>query len=521
MSDELKLNTLESILKSQNEQISEQYEEIFQIKTELYNYKNAILNASIVSITDKKGYITFANQNFVDISGYSKEELIGKFHNIVNSGLHPKSVWNEMWKTIKNGKIWRGEVRNKKKSGEFYWVDSFIIPFYDNNGKIIEYLSIRNDITDKMKHEEQVKLSELRLKAIYESTSDINIFIGLDYKIISFNKTAFDFINIFLGKEIGEGLDFLDFVHSNYLEEFKSDFEKAKKGKQLEFERLIQNEYKVPTWFLRKLIPVKDDTGEIIGIVLDSSNIDERKKAELLIIEEREKALEVANLKSNILNNLSHEFRTPINGIFGFSELIRQSYQDEDLNEMIGFIYNSAKRLNNTLESILLLSKLVSIEKYKFINSRFNLIELINKIALEFNEEVKDKGIYLNFEFPSNFILVHSDEELIRQLIFELLSNAIKFTLKGGIIVYAEQIDSEVNIFVRDTGVGIDPKFKEEIFKEFRQGSEGLNRNFEGIGLGLTISEKIIELLNGKIRFESQLNKGTTFYFTFLTINEK
>ncbi len=138
--------------------------EIIRLNKWLLNFQNAIQRSSIVSIADKKGNITFVNENFLTISGYSYEELIGKNHRVVNSGYHPKSFWRNMWQTITRGEIWRNRVKNKAKNGSLYWVDTFIMPFKDEEGNIVQYLSIRNDITSIKTAEEELLQNKLLLQ---------------------------------------------------------------------------------------------------------------------------------------------------------------------------------------------------------------------------------------------------------------------------------------------------------------------------------------------------------------------
>jgi PAS domain S-box-containing protein len=146
--------------------VGEDISSILHSSQRLNDFHEAIINSSIVSRTDKKGTILFVNKNFEAISGYDNAELIGQNHRIINSDHHPKPFWTEMWKTIAAGKMWRADVKNRAKDGSFYWVDTMIIPLADETGKVREYLSIRNDITQRKLHKELLKQSERRFRLL-------------------------------------------------------------------------------------------------------------------------------------------------------------------------------------------------------------------------------------------------------------------------------------------------------------------------------------------------------------------
>ena len=128
---------------------------LIKVEKELGYFKYALDNSTIVGITDKEGTIIYANKKFSDISGYSIEELIGQNHRILNSGYHSKEFFKNLWDTIQSGNIWKGEIRNKTKSGQYYWVDATIIPQLDENNKPYQYIAIRHDITKRKDNEQK------------------------------------------------------------------------------------------------------------------------------------------------------------------------------------------------------------------------------------------------------------------------------------------------------------------------------------------------------------------------------
>ncbi|EIE00415.1 PAS domain S-box protein [Leptospira licerasiae] len=138
---------------------------------ELSDFQTALNAVSIVAITDKAGTIIYVNQNFCDISGYSRDELLGHTHRVVNSGYHPKEFFTDLWRTISKGKIWKGEIKNKAKDGRYYWVDTTISPILDGNGKPYQYLAIRNDITERKETEDKARHAENNLKILQDRMS--------------------------------------------------------------------------------------------------------------------------------------------------------------------------------------------------------------------------------------------------------------------------------------------------------------------------------------------------------------
>lgn len=355
---------------------------------DISDYKFALEESSIVVITDNKGIINFVNDNFCKISKFSREELLGQTHQIINSGHHSTDFFIDLWSTISKGKVWRGEIKNKAKDKSFYWVDSTIVPFLDENGKPYQYVAIRFDITPK--------------------------------KIVEAD-----------------------------------------------------------------LINAKEEA--------DSAN----------------------RAKSEFLANMSHEIRTPMNVVIGFSDLLSKSVKEEKQRSQVESIRSSGKNLLKIINDILDLSK-VEAGKIEIIPVPVDLQNLVREIENMFLQKVDEKGILFSVEYASvmhKMILL--DEVRIRQILFNLIGNAIKFTDKGHVILsldiqtnHKENKNFDIIFQIEDTGIGIPIDQQELIFEPFSQ-QKGQSSKYGGTGLGLPITKKLIEKMGGTITLESEVGVGS------------
>lgn len=336
-----------------------------------------------VIITDVAGNIEYVNPKFLETSGYSIEEIKDNNVDILKSGFMSEEVYIELWNTISRGNEWKGELLNKRKNGELYWENVFITPIKNAENIILNYLALKEDITEK----------------------------------------------------------------KNIVEELKSA---------------------------------------------------------------KEKAEEMNNIKSSFLANMSHELRTPMMGILGNAEIISLSTEDEEIKDMASAIYLSGKRLINTLNLILDLSR-IEANKENLDVEKLEVVSIVNDVVEHFIPAAKQKGLDLRLITSNESLIAHLDERLLREILNNLINNAVKFTRVGGISVSLFNEHDKIIIKVLDTGIGIAPHSLGLIFEEFRQASEGYGRSFEGTGLGLTITKKFVEKLGGKIFVKSVIDKGSEF----------
>lgn len=241
----------------------------------------------------------------------------------------------------------------------------------------------------------------------------------------------------------------------------------------------------------------------------------EQRTADLLIA--KEKAEENNQLKTAFLNNISHEFRTPMNGIIGFSSLITaENTTKNEQKEYAYLIDKSCKQLLNIVTDTVEISKVHS-GQAKILNSKVNILEIINKVIFNHEDLILQRKIKLelNLSLEKEQLLIVSDINKIKRIFWHLINNAIKFTENGFVKIYGEILDdAKIKFRIEDSGIGILPKLKDKIFEPFRQAEKGTARIYGGNGIGLSLSKSYIEILGGEISLESEIDKGTSITFT-------
>jgi PAS domain S-box-containing protein len=262
--------------------------------------------------------------------------------------------------------------------------------------------------------------------------------------------------------------------------------------------------------------PVKDNVGRIIGTVFIARDITLRKQVEYQLIKAKEKAEESDRLKTAFLANMSHEIRTPMNGILGFAGLLKEpNLTGNQQQEYLQIIEKGGARLLNIINNIIDISKIESgLMEVDLKESNIN--DQIEYIYNFYKKEVEAKGIKFSFKnpLPADEAIINTDCEKIYEILTNLVKNAIKFTDKGSIEFGYNKTGKYLEFFVKDTGTGIPQKQMNIIFQRFRQGSDSYTREYEGAGLGLSISKALVEMLGGKIWVKSKEGNGSTFYFT-------
>jgi len=384
---------------------------------DLNNQKYALDQHAIVSITDIRGNITYVNDKFVELSGYSREELIGQSHRMVKSDEHDLKFYQNLWKTIASKNVWTGEIKNLAKNGTPYWVRATIVPFKNGEGKITHYVAIRTDIT-----------------AMKESESLV----------------------------------------------------------------MIAND------------SLTDQRNELFSLTQD--------------LEITRRDAENANkAKSDFLANMSHEIRTPMTAILGFADTIIDDNETSEVPnsnlDAVDTIKRNGEHLLTIINDILDISK-IEAGKVEIESIRFSLIELVSDVNKLMMIRANEKSLALELEFNGTLPeYIESDPTRLRQILVNIVGNAIKFTDSGSVKIVTSYIQDQpgtplIQFDVIDTGIGITEEQIGQLFKAFAQADTSTTRKFGGTGLGLDISKRFAEMMGGSIKVISSYGQGSTFRIT-------
>ena len=544
--------------------------ERFFAEREIQKFKLGIDRSdNAVFITELDGTIQYANPAFETVYGFSPEETIGKTPRIIKSGLTPQEQYVYFWNTLLAGGTITGELVNRRKDGQLVPIAGTNSPILDETGKIIGFLAVHQDITERKKSEEILKRRNDYLAASSEigrlvtSTLDLNTIFTRTVNLIS-ERFGFYFASIFISEETGfhavlreatgeageamKAQGFSIVVGSASIVGMVADSGNAMVVNDVAQESLYlpnpllldtNSEAAIPLRIGQRIVGVIDiqsmqtsafseDDISVLQSLADqvAVAIDNARSYELsqqLIKDLRE----IDQLKSQFLANMSHELRTPLNSIIGFSRVILKGIdgpvtdlQQQDLTA----IYNSGQHLLGLINDILDLAR-IEAGKMELNSEEVQLAEMTTSVLSTAKGLVKEKPIHLLQLIPSDMPAVRGDTMRVRQVLLNLISNASKFTDEGSITVQAltqkgpsGRMEALINVV--DTGPGISLEDQEKLFKAFSQVDGSATRKSGGSGLGLSICANLVQLHGGRIGVTSEVGKGSTFWFTLPLFNQ-
>lgn len=309
-------------------------------------YIEAFDQYSIISKTDRKGNITYANEKFSEISGYSNQELIGNPISMINSGYHSKEFWKTLWRTISIGDSWHGTIRNETKNGAYYWVQTGIYPIVDGDNNIDAFFAIRTDITSSVEKQCQINQTQTKLRAFFESSTDINILLDKNMRVSAFNKVAENVVLKYFGHQLKEGERILDFTSIGKKEDFQAIFDDALNGKSIH--KITDFEFhtgRKRCYFDFKYNPARDLEGKIIGVAFNAIDVTSKVEAENEL-KNRARIIDDISLMS------SHGVRGPVARILGLVNLIEFQKLDDYNQDLFDKLNHSTLELDAIIKDV-------------------------------------------------------------------------------------------------------------------------------------------------------------------------
>ena len=499
------------------------------------DYDENLINSSLDSIvsTDANRNIVEFNHSAEDAFGYSKAEVVGKSIEILYAD---SSEGVRVGTHMREHGRFAGEIRSRRKNGETFDAYLSASVIRDPNGRVMGAVGVSRDITERKRAEEALQESQARFRSVVQSANDAILIGDAGGNIIAWNKGAEAIFGYGEEEVLGKPIAFVmperyRDAHKRGLERFRSTGESHFKGRTVELHGLRKDGSEFPLEL--SLSSWKADEAIFYnGIIRD---ITERKRAEEALqkahdemekrVKERtaelQQAKEVAEAanqaKSLFLANMGHELRTPLNHIIGYSEMLQEEAEEAGQKEFIPDlqkIRGSGKHLLGLINGILDLSK-IEAGTMDVALEAFTIVPMIQDVVTTIKPLVDKNANTLEVHCADDLGTMRADLTKVRQALFNLLSNACKFTERGTLTLGAnrEMVDGTawIKFRVSDTGIGMTPEQMGKLFQAFHQADASATRKYGGTGLGLAISQRICQIMGGEITVESALGQGSTF----------
>lgn len=469
--------------------------------------RDAILSAlnksALVSITDLAGNITYANDKFVEVSKYSREELLGKNHRILKSGDQPDSLFADLWSTVCSGKTWRGEIKNKAKDGTWYWVDTTISPILSAEHKPVGYFSVRFLITEKKYIQEELLLSKLKTDEMLRSIGE-GVVATDEQGAITFVNDAFEEIigirrSQVFGKKLSEVLPLYD------------------NGGQLVpySQRPVTNVLSSNTSsriFYRGSYERIDKTRFPVELLISPIRLHGKTAGAIQVFRNTTDEITFQNTQHAFITLASHQLRTPLTAFRLAIEALRKRVQfSKQENELLDETKTYITRMQQTINTMLNISHI----EEGTIAPHFAATNLSESLFSTLHSHYIDSRVYphhqFTFTYPDSLLCV-TDTALLREVIVAIISNATKYSPGTSTIeVSGTDTGSEIQLSIKDQGYGIPPEEQDMVFLKFFRASNVREISTDGTGIGLYLAKQIMQLLKGSVTFTSSQKNGTIF----------
>ncbi len=466
--------------------------------------------------TDSEGNCLFVNERWCEMAGMVPEEAKGMGWTRALYSEDRERIFNEWYDATKAEREFASEYRFQTPEGKVTWIYGSAIPLRNEAGAIVGYIGTNTDITERKEAEEKLKESESRFRQLAENIHEVFWMSDPHKHYMLYISPAYEKI---WGRSC-ESLyqdpkSFVEAIHPEDRERLRTVLEQQARGERTDIVYRVIRPDGSSRWIRDRSSPIKDPSGRVYRTAGIAEDITQQREAEEELKNKTLQALEASRIKSDFVSNVSHELRTPINAIIGYSSLLLDETYGavgQDQKAPLEGVVRNANDLLNLVNDVLDLSRIES-GKMAVRLGPVEIPSLIQGILSGMQPLFEKKSLFVEFHPPEIFPVIQSDAEKIKQITINFLSNAVKFTKQGGMIISTKDLPEKggIEFSIQDTGIGIKSEELPKIFDAFHQVDTSATREFGGVGLGLAIVKKLIDLLEGEIGVESDYGKGTTF----------
>ncbi len=467
-----------------------------------------------IIIADDKGNIVFVTHSVEDILGKSIEELFylnikTLFKEFLNYDYEPflRAVYSKTgWKKI---------IRLKGNEKEEFW-DIHLHPFVATYNRYSGFIISAHDLTEIVYQKQIIEQSEKKQKLIIENISDLLLITRRENGTLILDNANDNFCKLFeLNKSDIMNQKLSDIISKDLYDKIRQSISEIENGPLEIYE--FGYESKKDRYYNCKVTYTNAGTGNDKIFIVTLKDITEEKKYREQLEISYLKEVQLNKMKSNFLANISHEIRTPFNGIIGYSEIINDCLEAKDyvaIKEITEQMKDVLGRVLELFTNIVDLSQIESGE-IEIENVVLNCNQIIKHVYDKKYKEAEKKGLDFRMELSDTEAMIEVDWVKLEKILELLVDNAIKYTHKGYVYLGSRIDGAKIKIIIEDSGIGMNPGDIERLLSPFSQEIEGYTRPYEGLGLGLTIAHKLTKLMNGNFEINSEKNKGTQIVITF------
>jgi PAS domain S-box-containing protein len=448
-----------------------------------------------ILITKPDGTIEYSNAHFCNLTGYSLSEIVGKNPRILQSNFTSKEEYKLLWETILSGQIWEGKFLNIKKDGTLFWEKATIAPMFDEMGRIIHFLAVKENITAQTIMENDLHQSESHNRALLDAIPDLIFRIRRDGIILDCKAGLSNHLLKYPEKLIGTSI--YDQLDESIAVDVKNLINQTLRSGQVQSMN-IEIKLKDGSHVFEARLKGIGNT-EVVAIVRD---ISEQSR--------------LAQMKTDFINRASHELRTPIATMLLMADLLDGKMQGENADEYWDVLKSELQRERGLIEHLLNTGLLEGDQNQVHFRA-LEIDALIQQAVHSFEPAAREKGISLNLaSIPADEHtaprLVQGDQHGLNLVLTNLVGNAIKFTPRGGnVSIQTQGVDGNLLISIIDSGIGIPSEDLPLLFSRFFRGSNAIDEEIQGTGLGLYLVRSILDKHNGSIQVTSQQGIGSRF----------